>query len=300
MKILVTGGSGLIGFKLIKYLLEHGYEVYFTYLTHKISVENAITNKLDVSEKVSTMKLLQQIKPEIVIHTAAITNVDLCETNHELADKVNIESTRNIVNACEEVKSKLVYISTSAVFDGKKEVYTEEDKPNPTYYYAKTKFEGENIVEKSGLQFLILRTDQPYCWLEKWQKEKTSVSRVLKKLESGEETNEVIDWYNNPTFVDNFTEVSLELIKRNKFGIYHVVGSDFINRYDLALKVAEVFGKNKKLIKPITSNELQLPAKRVNANLSNKKAQKDSGTKLIRIDEGLMKMLQQKMNSSMF
>jgi len=298
MKILVTGGSGLIGYKLVKQLVNSGHEVYFTYLTHQVPFKNASAFKLDVADMESTIKLLKKIKPEITIHTVAIANVDLCETNHELADKINVEGTRNVVNGCKEIKSKVVYISTSAVFDGNKETYAEGDTTNPAYYYAKTKFEGENIVKNSGLPFLILRTDQPYCWLESWQKEKTSVLRVLKKLEAGDETFEFTDWYNNPTFVDNFAEVALKLLERNKTGIYHVTGPDFLNRYELAIKVSEVFGKDKKLIRSTTSDTLNLPAKRVNANLSNKKAQDDSGIKLLGIDDGLNAMLKQKRSSS--
>lgn len=296
MKVLVTGGNGRIGTKFVKFLIEKGNEVYHSYLHGEPHAEVGVSRELDICKRENTINLIKKISPELVIHTAALTNVDLCETNKELARTINIEGTRNVIDACKEANSKIVYISTSAVFDGSKRVYTEEDTPNPTYYYASTKFEGEKIVSSSRLPFLILRTDQPYCWVESWQKE-NSVTRVLKKIEVGEIVKEPTDWYSNPTFVDNFVEVIFELIKRNKTGIYHVVGSDFLNRYELALNVAEVFGYDKHLIKPIKSDEIELPVKRVNVNLANGKTQSASGIKLLGIREGLKKMLEQKNKS---
>jgi dTDP-4-dehydrorhamnose reductase len=293
MRILITGGNGRIGVKFVKFLIESGHEVHHTYLNTEPHIEIGKLHEMDICRREDTINLIKDIKPEITIHTAALTDVDLCETDKELANKINVQGTMNIVDACKRVDSKIVYISTSAVFDGSKKSYTEEDTPNPTYYYALTKFEGEKIVRNSELPFLILRTDQPYCWIESWQKD-NSVTRVIKKLEAGETIKEPVDWYNNPTFVDNFVEVAFELIKKNKTGIYHVVGSDFLNRYELALKIAEIFGKNKELIKPMKSNELKLPVKRVNVNLDNRKTQEDSGIKLLGVEEGLKILLKQK------
>jgi dTDP-4-dehydrorhamnose reductase len=293
MRILITGGSGRIATNFTRFLLKTGNEV----LACDKFIENFIQGskpfRLDITERQPTIDLIEKLRPEIVIHTAALTNVDLCETDKELANKINVQGTMNIVDACKKVNNKIVYISTSAVFDGSKKIYTEEDTPNPTYYYALTKFEGEKIVSNSVLPFLILRTDQPYCWIERWQKD-NSVARVIKKLEADEIIKEPVDWYNNPTLVDNFVEVAFELIKKNKTGIYHVVGSDFLNRYELALKIAEIFDKNKELIEPIKSGDLKLPVKRVNVNLDNRKAQKDSGIKLLGVEEGLKILLKQK------
>ena len=202
------------------------------------------------------------------------------------------ELPKNVVDACKKTNSKIIYISTSNVFDCKKKVFLEDDIPNPINHYGFTKLAGEKIVVSSHLPFLILRTDQPYSWVEKWQKE-SFVMWVLAKLGAGKIIEVFANWYNNPTFLDNFIEVTNELIKREKEGIYHVVGSDYISRYEWALKIAEIFGKNQNLIRPTKSDQSKLPAKRANANLSNSKVQKETEMMLFGVEKGLKLMLKQ-------
>lgn len=225
-----------------------------------------------------------------------MTNVDLCETSHEIANKVNIEGTRNIVDGCKEVNSKIIYISTSNIFDGKKKMFFENDNPNPINYYGFTKLVGEETVVNSGLPFLILRTDQPYSWTENWQR-KSFVMWVLEKLKMSEIVKIFVDWYSNPTFLDDFVKITNELIDRNKEGIYHVAGSDFINRYKWALKIAEMFDEDPKKIRPAKSEQSGLPAKRANANISNLKIQREIGIKPVGIKEGLKLMREQRFDS---
>lgn len=294
MQVVVTGGTGVIGFPLVKKLVSEGHEVHYTHLSNPIGIEGAKGNKLDISLFEDVKSYFESVKPELVIHTAALTKVDLCETDRKLADKINVLGTENIVDCSKSFGAKIVFVSTSAVFDGSRDIYTEDDQTNPQYYYATTKLKGEDIAKDSGLPFLILRTDQPYCKPQKWQHE-NSVIRVIRNLKSGEVMKDVVDWYNTPTLVENFVEVASALIGKNKTGIYHVVGSDYINRYEMAIKTAEVFGLEKKLIRPIKSSELKLPAKRVNVHLDNKKAQQDSGIRLLGFTEGLKEM-----RSSMF
>jgi dTDP-4-dehydrorhamnose reductase len=292
MRVLIVGGSGVIGSRLANLMRDAGYQVFYTYFNNPFSIDGCEPYRLDIINREDTINLIKKIKPDITIHTSSVPSVDLCETNQILAKEVNINGTKNIVDGCKFVNSKIVFFSTAFVFDGKKKLYFENDQPNPINYYGFTKLEGEKIVSSSGLHFVIARTDQLYGWINKGQKE-NSVIRVLKKLESGETAKEFMDWYNNPTLVDNCAEVIFELIKKNKVGIYHTVGSDYVNRYDWTLKIAEVFDKDKSLIIPIKSEELKLPAKRPNCNLSNTKAQVDSDKKLFGIENGLKFMLKQ-------
>lgn len=296
MRIFISGGSGVIGSRLIRSLSRNGNEVFCTFLTHPYFPKGCTSYKLDITERGPTIDLITRIKPEITIHTSALTNVDLCETDWKLANKINIEGTKNVVDACRKVNSKIVYISTSNIFDGKKKVFSEDDKPNPINYYGFTKLVGEKMVVSSQLPFLILRTDQPYSWVEKWQR-KSFVMWVLEKLKAGKIVEVFMDWYNNPTFLDDFIGITNELIKKEKEGTYHIVGSDFLNRYKWALKIAKIFGEDQNLIHPARSEQSELPAKRANANLSNSKIQKEIGIKPLGVEEGLKLMLKQRFDS---
>ena len=294
MKILVIGGSGVIGFETVKKLKQLGHSVFYTYYQNKIPISNGFS--LDITDKNSILEIFEKILPDIVIHTTAITNVDLCEIDQKLATDVNITGTSNIISACIKNKSKLVYISTSFVFDGSKNKYSEEDITNPATFYGHTKDKSEKLVKNSGLPFLILRTDLPYGLKEKWQ-HTNSVLRVIDTVNSGKILNEITDWYNKPTFVPNFVDIMIELLMKQEVGIFHVVGSDFVNRYDFSITVANIFQLNQNQIKPINSKKLKLPAKRVNVNLEIKKIQEKTNIKIVEIKEGLIKMKKIKQES---
>ncbi len=285
--MLIIGGTGVIGTKLVKYFKEKNLDVKFTYLKNHLPIEGGYY--LDIIEKTPTVKFIAGMKPDIIIHTTAITNVDLCETNKDLADFVNVNGIRNVIEGATIARSKIIYISTSAVFDGRKKEYEENDCVSPLSYYGATKAKGEEYVKTSGLPYLILRTDQPYCWIEKWQ-HTNSVLRVLETLGSQKILNEVVDWYNAPTYVPDFVRVVFELCDKAD-GIYHVVGSDFIHRYEWALETARIFGLNQELIRPINSDKLNLLAKRSNVKLANRKLFQKFGISMNGVEEGLKDMI---------
>jgi dTDP-4-dehydrorhamnose reductase len=165
----------------------------------------------------------------------------------------------------------------------------ETSKTQPNTYYGKTKLEAEILIRESQLDFLILRTDQPYNWIEKWQKE-NSVVRVLKHLNRKKALKEIIDWYNVPTYIPDLVKAIEFLIKKEASGIFNVVGDDYINRYDWSCNVADIFNLNKKLIIPIKSEELNIAVKRPNINLSNKKLVEKTGINMSGIYSGAISM----------
>lgn len=286
-KILITGGSGVIGSMLTKYFYKNNQDVHYTFLTNNPSYHNG--HKLDITKNEETKKLIEEIKADVVIHTIALTSVDLCETNQQLAESINVIGTRNIVEACKLTGSKITFISTSSVFNGEKNEYSENDLESPISNYGLTKLKAEKIVKESGLPYLILRTDQPYCWIEKWQ-HTNSVIRVLQTLKLGKIMREIVDWYNTPTYVSDFVRATDLLLAKDATGTYHVIGSDYVNRYEWSLLIADVFGLNKQMIVPITSATLNLPAKRSNVNLSNKKLFYETKIRMRGIREGLINM----------
>ncbi len=290
MKYLIIGGSGVIGHKIVQHILKKDDIVEFTFMNNKQSVKNGY--QLDIQDKIKTKNLIKKISPDIVINCSAITNIDLCETQKELAESINVLGTKNIVEGCKEVNSKLIYISTSFVFDGKNK-YSENDKTLPSTFYGDTKLRGEKIVKESDLPFLILRTDQPYCWKKKWQ-HTNSVIRVIDSLNKNKIFLEVSDWYNVPTYVPDFVNATMKLIELKKEGIFHVCGTDFLNRYEWATLTAQIFQLDSNLIKPINSSSLNLSAKRVNGNLSNEKLFRETGIRMLGVKEGLIEMFKTK------
>jgi len=293
MKILVIGGSGVIGYEIVKYYSSLQNKLFYTFL--KNNPQRTEGKYLDITQKNEVMKLVSEIAPDIVFHTAAITNVDLCEQEKKLATKINVIGTNNVVDACKKTQSKIVYLSTAAVFDGTKNEYFENDAPSPTSVYGQTKLKGEKIILESKLEYLILRTDQPYGWSEKWQ-HTNSVLRVVNSLTKKNQFKEIIDWYNTPTYIPDIIKTMNNLINYEKTGIYHVVGNDFLNRFEWALKIAEEFGLNKNLLIPIKSSELKLSVHRKNIKLNNKKLFVDTNVKMSGVIEGLKKMINSKID----
>jgi len=277
LKIIVIGGSGMIGYQLVKFFIKNGHNVNFTF--NKKMINDSLSISLDIVDKLKTEKVISKFNPDIVVNCAAATGVDLCEINHELAEKINIKGTKNIVSACIKNSSKIVQISTSYVFDGKKSIYFETDETSGSTYYGFTKMKCEKIIESSQLEYLILRTDQPFGWTEKWQKT-NSVLRVINNLKTDDGLNEIEDWYNTPTYLEDFVSATNSLFLKESTGIFQIVGPDFINRYEWAKIVADVFGLDKNKIHPIQSSSLNLPAKRTNIRISNKKLETEIGIKM--------------------
>jgi len=288
MKIMIIGGSGFIGSYFVKSFSKKNNDVKYLFLKNQPPYSNGF--QLDITNRENIKKFFQKNKSDLIILSSALTNVDLCETNPDLAQMINVQGTQNIIDSCKFFNSKILYISTSAVFDGSKSLYNETDKPNPTSVYGTTKLEGEKIVIESGISFLILRTDQPFGWTEKWQ-HANSVTRVIESLKKNESFNEISDWFNTPTYVPDFVNATNHLIEKKVEGIFHLVGSDYINRYEWAHKVAKIFRLNNELIQKINSSELKLPVKRNNVHLSNKKLKDKIGYKMIGVEKGIENML---------
>ena len=294
-KILVTGASGLLGSK-IKAFAGENRNVIPTHRTLSL-FPNSV--KLDVTDKTETFQIIRELKPHIVVHTAAETNVDRCEIEKESAWKTNVEGTVNVAEACAKMSVKLVYISTDYVFEGKKGLYMEEDKPNPVNYYGLTKLKGEESIRKLCKDYVIARTSVLYGW---HPSKANFATWITERLEHGKTINVVYDHYNSPTLADNMAEALLEVIDINLKGVYHIAGSQRINRYDFAVKIARTFGLESRRIRPIKMEELKVwKAKRPpDSSLCIDKVSKHLKTKLLNIEKSLslMKKTREKFHQS--
>ena len=257
MKLLVTGASGLLGHKVAQLAIEKGHEVYSTYKEHATNFGTPI--KLDLADQNEISKAITKLKPEAIIHAAAYTDVDGCETNQNLAWKINAEATKQIAEASTRINSHLTYISTDYVFDGDKGFYTEEDKTNPISYYGYTKLKGEEFTKEHATKWCIARPSVLYGWLDYKQ---NFATWLINSLNQKKEVKVLEDQYVSPTLNTNLAQMLLEITQRKILGILHTAGGTRISRHEYALRLAEVFNLNKDLIKPAKMDEMSWKTKR--------------------------------------
>ncbi|MEM3630612.1 MAG: dTDP-4-dehydrorhamnose reductase [Nitrososphaerota archaeon] len=285
MKILITGAGGLLGSKISYLALKKNYKVYSAYLTHLPSYGLPI--KLDISNEKMVFKIIKDINPDAIFHCAALTDVDKCEINKEIAKRININGTKFIAKIAKKTNSYLIYISTDYVFDGSKGMYKEEDEPNPINFYGYSKLLGEKIIEKIEGEYLIARASVIYG--SKPASGKTNFALwILDNLNKNQNIKVLTDQYVSPTLNTNLAEILLEAYERNITGIYHIAGAERVSRYEFALKLAEVFNLNKNLIIKAKMDEMDWIAKRPkDTSLDTSKANNVFKVKPINLNEAL-------------
>jgi dTDP-4-dehydrorhamnose reductase len=281
MKILIIGGTGMLGSSIM--LSETNHELWGTFLNEKPLSKNI--SKLDITNQKQVKDFLNFINPDAIIHTAAITNVDLCEEKPNFAKEVHVNGTRHLVNICKDLGTYFLYISTDSVFDGEKGNYNEKDEPNPLNVYAKTKFEGELETIKYANSSVIRTNIYGFNWLSK-----LSITEwILKLLRDKKQITLFKDVFFSPILVNNFTEALIEIVEKKITGIYHVACPESITKCDFGRKIANIYNLDSDLIKPISISELNLKAPRpLNPTLNCSKIQRVIKTKLLNIEEGLI------------
>lgn len=304
LKLLVIGGSGLLGLKVVE-LAAKQFETSATYNYRPVEFEDCEFFQLDKCNRTDTLSLIKKLRPDVVIDTAALHNVDYCETHHDEAWKVNVDGTKNVADACKVVGAKMIFVSTDYVFDGKKRFYTEKDAPHPLHYYAKTKLEGENTVQEAGIDFAIARPSVVYGWnpgelanlRSSSGKSMNFVIWTLNKLKKKEEMRIVTDQYSSPTLADNLAEALLALSRTKRQGTYHTAGKTCLNRFQFAKKIAQIFEMDTDLIHPVTSDMFKQIAERPKmCCLDVSKAERELEVQFLTVEEGLAKMKAQKVS----
>ena len=258
-KLLIIGGSGIVGSTLLQYASPN-YNIHFTYNTNKITFDNINSTQINLlGNQKMIIDLIKEVQPDIVVNTAAHSSVDLCETDHSIADKLHVDITQDITQVCKDIDSKLVYISTDAVFQGElHKKYTELDQPNPINYYGKTKLEAEQITLNASSKNVVLRTAVIYGW----NKKSRFTNWIIQTLKENHVVDPFIDQYNTPTLVDDLAKSLLGIFEKNISGMFHATGKSCLNRYEFALVLASTFGLDKKLIKSVTLKEKKQDAPR--------------------------------------
>ncbi len=257
MKFLVTGTTGLVGRQVVHDLLETGADVYSAY--HEINPEAGIATQMDLTTHEKISETIIRIKPDSIIHLAALTDVDYCEKEKDLAMKINAKATEIISKQAAKQKAFFVYVSTDYVFDGENGMKKETDTPNPVNFYGKSKLEGEKSIMNLASSWCIARTSTPYGI---HPKKKSFLSFVTEQLKNNNEIKVMVDQFTSPTYVPNLSRMLIEIAKRQIVGIIHVAGATRISRYELAKLVADKLNLHKKLLKRVTLKEMNWKAKR--------------------------------------
>lgn len=288
MKILVTGAGGLLGSRIVELASERGHEVYGLYLNHPPSMGFKI--KMDITDFNGVEKLISQLKPHAIIHCAAITDVDLCERNRDLALKVNYEATKVIAKASEKIDAHMIHISTDYVFDGLRGMYREEDKPNPINTYGLTKLLGETAVMENCSRSLIARASVIYGSKPAAGKVNFALW-VMGKLKSGERVKVLKDQYVSPTLNTNLALMILDALEMNLTGIIHMSGATRVSRYEFAIQIARKFNLDEGLIEEAYMHEMSWIAKRPrDSSLDVSKASRMLNVKPMSLNEALEKL----------
>jgi dTDP-4-dehydrorhamnose reductase len=285
--IFITGANGLLGQKLCRDF-SSSYKVIATDLQpdNLVSFPNLSYETLDITDRRALEFHVRFYKPSVIINAAAYTDVDGCEIHQTQAWAINVGGVKNLVRVCQKHGTKLVHLSTDYIFDGENGPYSEDDTPHPVSFYGETKLESEKVIQESGIDFIIVRTNVLYGFGIKVKK--NFLLWLLDKLSTGENLKIVDDQFNNPTLADNLSECILEMVERELSGIFHIGGAEYLSRYDFALKVAEVFGFKEAEITPIKTESLKHKAKRPSrGGLKILKAQGILKTKLLNVKEGL-------------
>ena len=258
MKILITGANGLLGHELIS-VLKNDHTLIL--LSH---------SQLDISDLESVNKHIDSSLPDIIINSAAYTQVDLCESNYDLAFKSNALGPKNLAIKCNQLGIPLIHISTDYVFEGNeknKKPLEENDKLGPKTVYGKTKLEGENFVKENCDKYFILRT----AWL--YGEGKNFVKTMINLSKKNKELKVVNDQIGSPTYAKDLAKAIKEIIdkKSDKYGIYHVTNKGEVSWYEFAKKIFEI-KKIEIKVNPVTSEEFPRPAPRPHYSvLSNQK-----------------------------
>ncbi|MDA9235948.1 NAD(P)-dependent oxidoreductase [bacterium] len=231
MKILVLGGNGLIGQKIVE-KLKNQFTIISTH-NKKSPSKNVQSVKISLPDDfILLKKLIEKEKPNIIINTMAYSNLDFCEENRDEVFSLHVDITNKISAICSKINSKIIFISTDYVFDGnQKKKYVEDDEPNPINYYGETKLLAERIVLKDPKN-VVLRTSLVYGYGERVR----FMKYVIENLKNQEKIFAYNDIFNSATNIDEFVESVEKVIENDASGIFHMVGSSCITRYDFAKK----------------------------------------------------------------
>ena len=256
-KLLITGASGLLGNNLACYFARK-FDVLGLYNEHPVVIPGIRTESCDLLDVDALRRVVDGFRPSVIIHCASLANVDACESDPELSERLNVACTGRIADALGGADTHLVYISTDSVYGGTKGRYSEEDAARPLNVYGRTKWEGERpVLKKPG--GLVLRTNL-FGW--NIQDKKSLGEWILGELAAGRSIGGFRDAVFSTIYTMELARVIDVAIRRKLTGLYNCGSSDSCSKYEFALKIADRFGFDRRLIRPISIDDFEFRARR--------------------------------------
>ena len=285
--ILITGAGGLLGANLVLDALASGHRVIA--VDHQYPIRHPEVDSLaaDLCQAGAAESILAAKRPDWVIHCAAATSVDGCEADPAMAFRLNRDMAQAVARGARAAGSRLVHISTDAVFDGERGGYREEDVPSPINVYGRSKLEGERAVAAADPQALIVRTNL-YGWNA--QDKQSLAEWFLSNLEAGKRCRGFTDVWFSPILVNDLGRLLFAMLEAGLAGVYHVAGGECVSKYDFGVRVARVFGLDGSLVEPAGVARAPLKARRGgNLCLSTQHSATGLGMKMPDVATGLLK-----------
>jgi dTDP-4-dehydrorhamnose reductase len=288
-RVLVIGSNGLLGQKMAEQLVR-GTSYHLTLASvERASVrelESAPYVQLDITSHKEVRDCVADVRPDVIFNCAAMTNVDACETERELAWKINVSGVEYLAEAAKKQHATVVHVSSDYVFDGKNGPYTEDDRPEPLSYYGKSKLASENVLLSSGVPHVIARTMVLYGHAPGVKS--NFALWLIQSLQAKQSVRIVDDQIGNPTLADDLAYGLLRAVEVGKTGIFNIAGRDIMTRHEFAVRLARVFKLDESLIIPIKTSSLKQPAARpLKSGLVTLKAEVELGYKPSSVEHGL-------------
>ena len=267
-KILFTGGSGLLALNWA-YQILNSYDIFLGLHEKVINVSGVTSVMISLESEVEFLNSIQNIKPDLIIHTAGITNVDLCEADPNMASKVNFEAVKYVSNVCSKNNIDLIFISTDHLFNGEKSFVEENQLKSPINWYGRTKSLGEDYITENNPNSLIIRTNF-FGWGTSYRQSFSDF--IINSLSSGKNITLFHDIYYTPILIDVLVINVMNLYLSKAIGIFNVVSSERISKFEFGLMIADIFGLDASLIlKGKIEDRLELVQRPKDLSLSNLK-----------------------------
>lgn len=261
-KILITGSNGLLGQKLVLALRDNNELLATSIGPCRMNNQSGFAyQNLDITNKQAVQKIVFDFRPDVIINTAAMTNVDDCEDDQEACDNLNVYSVQYLADACVELGSHLIHISTDFIFDGKEGPYKEEDNPNPLSYYGLSKLNSEKILQKHSCDWVILRTIVVYGFADNLSRDNI-VLWARRALKKGNPLNIIDDQFRSPTLAEDLAQACVLAVEKRAKGIYNASGKDIMSILEMVERMADFYNCDKSIINRINTDKLKQKAKR--------------------------------------